>query len=203
MLSGLYTTRTPEDVAGIPPCWRKRHLPQGAPTAPALANLAAFGLDVRLSALAETLGVRYTRYADDLAFSGDERLDRAARRVQTLVAVIAAEEGFELNFRKSRFMRRGVRQQIAGVVVNVCPNVRRTTYDELKAILHNCARHGPASQNREARADFRAHLLGRIGHVRVLNPGRGEKLRASFERIVWPEGATDETLSDRMGQPGC
>ena len=185
LLTGLCTTRTPDDITPVEPRWRARHLPQGAPTSPALANLAAYRLDVRLHALAQKLGAHYTRYADDLAFSGDSRLERSAERVQTLIAVIAVEEGFELNFRKTRFMRQGVRQQLAGVVVNVRPNVRRIDYDALKAILHNCVRHGPASQNRAQHADFRRHLQGRIAHVRALNAGRGAKLHAIFARIEW------------------
>ena len=165
--------------------WRARHLPQGAPTSPALANLVAYRLDVRLHALAQKLGATYTRYADDLAFSGDQRLERAAKRLQVLVGVIAAEEGFELHFRKSRFMRQGVRQQLAGVVVNVRPNLKRKAYDELKATLYNCARQGPESQNRAGHADFRRHLAGRIAYVKMLHPERGAKLQALFERIVW------------------
>jgi hypothetical protein len=101
------------------------------------------------------------------------------------VAVIAAEEGFDLHFRKSRFMKRAVRQQLAGIVVNERPNVRRAVYDELKAILTNCKRHGPASQNHAGHADFRGHLLGRIAFVAMVHPARGAKLRAIFERIVW------------------
>ena len=52
-------------------------------------------------------------------------------------------------------MRRAVRQQLAGVVVNERPNVKRADFDELKATLCNCVRHGPASQNRAGRTDFR------------------------------------------------
>jgi RNA-directed DNA polymerase len=186
LLAGLCTTRTPEEVGPPGPRWRLRHLPQGAPTSPALANLAAYRLDLRLQALAQALGANYTRYADDLAFSGAQRLERAAKRIQVLVAVIAAEEGFELHFRKSRFMRQAVRQQLAGVVVNVHPNLRREIYDELKATLHNCVRNGPVSENRAGHADFRRHLLGRIAHVKMLHPPRGAKLQALFDRIIWP-----------------
>lgn len=188
LLAGLCTTRIPEDVWGEQPHLLRlqfSHLPQGAPTSPALANLAANRLDVRLHALAQSLGASYTRYADDLAFSGDERLARSARRFQVLVAVIAASEGFELNFRKSRFMRSSVRQHLAGVVVNAKPNLRRDSWDELKAIFFNCVRHGPSSQNRRQLSDFRGHLLGRIAHVGQLNPSRGAKLRALFDRIAW------------------
>jgi hypothetical protein len=184
ILAALCTTRTPDDVPADD-AWRCRHLPQGAPSSPALANLAAYRLDVRLHALARKLDAEYTRYADDLAFSGERRLERAAKRVQVLVAVIAAEEGFALHFQKSRFMRQGVRQQLAGVVVNARLNVGRDDYDLLKAILCNCVRHGPTTQNRAGHADFRRHLQGRIAHVKMLNPHRAAKLQFLFDRVDW------------------
>lgn len=161
------------------------HLPQGSPTSPTLANLCAYRLDRRLAGLARALGASYTRYADDLAFSGGSLLERNTRRLHVLVCRIALEEGFEVQTRKTRFMRQGVRQQLAGVVLNQHPNVRRAVYDRLKAILYNCLRHQPTSQNREGVPDFRAHLLGCIGHVAHVHPGRGEKLRALFDQIQW------------------
>lgn len=198
LLTGLCTTRLPSDVWNARPnplldgsdhaVWQRlasRHLPQGAPTSPALANLAAFRLDRRLMKLASRLGADYTRYADDLTFSGGDELARRGKRFAVLVAAIAAEEGFTLNYRKTRVLRRGGRQHVTGVVVNVRPNVLRAEFDEIKAILTNCVRHGPSSQNRENRADFRAYLAGRISHVAVVNPARGRKLWVIFDRISW------------------
>ncbi len=167
---------------------RSAHLPQGAPTSPALANLCGYRLDCRLEGLARSVGARYTRYADDLAFSGGEALQRSARRFQVHVCRIALEEGFEVHTRKSRFMHQGVCQQLVGVVVNAHPNLRRQEFDRLKATLYNCVRLGPASQDRQGHADFRSHLMGRITHVAHLNPGRGRRLRDLFARIVWDEG---------------
>jgi hypothetical protein len=195
LLTGLCTNAVPAEVsqarpptggAGSSPLrYRWPHLPQGAPTSPALANLCAYRLDCRLTKLAAALGARYTRYADDLAFSGGDELVRCARRFQVHVARIALEEGFEVHTRKTRFMRRSVRQQLCGLVVNVRPNVCRSDYDHLKAILHNCIRHGPEGQNRDGRADFRAYLAGRIAFVGMLHAERGRKLQALFERIPW------------------
>src|SRR5690606_21263259 len=153
--------------------YRRPHLPQGASTSPYLANLAAFRLDPRLAGLAKACGAVYTRYADDLAFSGGEQLSRGANTFCVHVAAIAMEEGFVVNFRKTRVMRRGVRQQLAGIVVNEYPNIRRDDYDQLKAILHNAVRSGLESQNREGHPQWRAHLQGRVAHVRSINPARG------------------------------
>lgn len=161
------------------------HLPQGAPSSPALANLAAFGLDRRLTGLARTLEATYTRYADDLTFSGSQRLVRQAKLLRRAVADIAREEGFAINEAKSTLVTQAGRQRVCGVVVNRHANVARDEYELLKAILHNAALHGPVSQNRDQLPDFRAHLLGRISWVAALNPQRGARLRERFALIDW------------------
>jgi hypothetical protein len=206
VLAGLCTNVVPADVwsdgdpakAACRPLCERAHLPQGAATSAALANLCAYRLDCRLARLAARVGADYTRYADDLAFSGDEELSRCARRFHVAVCRIALEEGFEVNTRKTRFMRRAGRQHLAGAVVNDRLNAPRPLYDQLRAILTNCVRHGPAGQNRAGVADFRAHLAGRIAHLAQLNPARGQRLRALFERIEWPDGTQPPG-----GEPGA
>ena len=163
----------------------KPHVPQGAPTSPALANLCMYRADCRLSGLAYAAGATYTRYADDLAFSGDEQFEKGVDRFAAHVAAILREEGFRVNFRKTRVMRRGVRQHLAGVVTNEHVNVVRRDFDRLKATLTNCVRHGPQTQNRNGHPAFRSQLEGRIAFVEMINPQKGERLRKIFEKIQW------------------
>ena len=166
--------------------YSRPHLPQGAPTSPALANLCSYRVDCRLAGLAESAGARYTRYADDLAFSGDEEFERRVERFSTHVAAILLEEGFTVNHRKTRIMRQGVRQHLAGLVVNQHMNVKRPDFDLLKATLTNCVRLGPESQNRDAHpAVFARTWKAEWGLSRSINPARGKRLRAIFERIEW------------------
>ncbi len=198
LLAGLCTNSTPGDVIKACPdaatpqqlrrmklLYQRPHLPQGAPTSPSLANLATYRLDCRLAGLAKSLGAEYTRYADDLVFSGNEEFARNADRFYIHACAIALEEGFEVQTRKTRIMRRSVSQHAGGIILNDHMNVSRTYYEQLKAILHNCIIHGPAAQNRSGLADFRAHLSGRVAHVEMVNPARGKKLRSQFERIKW------------------
>ena len=165
------------------------HVPQGAPTSPALANLTAYRLDCRLSGLARSAGSVYTRYADDLAFSGGDEFARVVERFQAHAAAVALEEGFGVNHHKTRLMRQGVRQQVAGVVVNQKVNLRRRDLERLEAILMNCVHFGPEGQNREGVADFRAHLEGRVGFVKMVNPVRGERMKTLLEGIRWDQSA--------------
>jgi hypothetical protein len=157
--------------------YTRPHLPQGAPTSPALANLIAYRLDCRLTGLAHCSGAAYTRYADDLAFSGGDEFARGIERFAAHAAAIALEEGFDVNHRKTRVMRRGVRQQLAGIVVNEKVNLRRKDLERLEATLTNCVRFGLESQNREQLEDFRAHLEGRVSFVEMVNPVQGGRLR--------------------------
>jgi RNA-directed DNA polymerase len=192
-LAALCTHQTPPDVlAGAPERdpidlarLRTPHLPQGAPTSGALANLAAYRLDVRIAGLAAKVGATYSRYADDLVLSGDRELAHAAPTLVARLAAIAIEEGFSLNFRKTRVMTESSRQRITGIVVNEKLSAPRAEFDRLRAILHNCQRHGATSQNRDGHADFRAHIRGRVAWIQSLDPKKGARVRALFEQIRW------------------
>ena len=198
MLGGLCTNCTPSEIwtrygngndydsrFQARMLYSRPHLPQGASTSPALANICAYRVDCRLAGLARAVGVQFTRYADDLAFSGNKEFERNVERFSTHVAAILMEEGFDVHHRKTRIMRQGVRQHLAGVVLNRHVNIMRPDYDRLKATLTNCVRHGPAGQNREAAGNFRSHLEGRLAFIEMINPTKGKRLRAMFEQIQW------------------
>lgn len=197
LLTGLCLTTTPLDVLrasgteldpyGSPraAALRMAHLPQGSPTSPALANLAAYRLDCRLSGLAQKMELRYTRYADDLVFSGDWPGQRSVSQFQTFVRTILEGEGFSMHGDKTRVMTARNSQCVSGIVLNEHPNLPRADYDQMRAVLFNCVRSGPASQNHDKRPHFREHLQGRIAYWMLINPQRGTKLKALFDQIEW------------------
>ena len=189
VLAGLCTTATPPGVLAQLPFdaasrLRGAHLPQGAPTSPALANLVAYRLDRRLTGLARTHRACYTRYADDLAFSGTEL---AVDRLIHAVGRIVADEGFSVHPANTRIMRAHRRKHLAGLVVNTRPQAARADYDDLRALLFNCARYGPDSQNRDGRPHFREYVYGRIAWVGESNESRKRSLHALAARVDWAD----------------
>ncbi len=188
LLASLCTTRTPARLLRQRrdrTHWvlLERHLPQGAPTSPGLANLVAHALDRRLTGLADRNGLAYSRYADDLTFSGGQHLRRSS--LLTHIRAIVSDEGFSLNESKTRYYGQGRQQRVTGITVNARPNVQRAEFDRLKAILHNCWVHGPESQNRFDVADFRTHLEGRVAFVAMINPQKARRLRRLLAQIEW------------------
>jgi hypothetical protein len=198
LLGGLCTNAVPRKAWDRPPAeierhrwyeaqsiYTRPHLPQGAPTSPALANQCFYRTDCRLAGLARSAGAQYTRYADDLAFSGEEDFERRVERLSIHVGAILLDEGWNVHHRKTRIMRQSVRQHLAGVVANDRLNVMRTDFDRLKAVLTNCVHSGPNIQNREDHPQFRSHLDGRVRFVETINPKKGQRLRRIFDRIQW------------------
>lgn len=163
---------------------RRSRLPQGAPSSPNLANAVAFQMDRRLAGLATSLGLTYTRYADDLIFSGDESFAERTQRFVTSAAAIVMEEGFEVHFHKTKIMRRAGCQNVLGLTVNDRLSTSRKDYETLKAILHNCVRFGLESQNLDGHSNFAESLRGRIAHVANVHPLRGQKLLEKFQQIA-------------------
>ncbi|WP_106745587.1 reverse transcriptase family protein [Yoonia maritima] len=182
-LTGLCTTATPGRVlVGLPPQQRQQmrvpHLPQGAATSPALANLIAFTLDRRLSGLARSVGAGYSRYADDLTFSGDIGITGV---LEDAIPQIIADEGFVINPNKTRVTHRSERQTVTGIVVNQHLNISRKQYDQIKAIIHALRR--PDDPRRLDQA-FCLSLEGKIDWVCAVNPHRGNKLRRLYQVTI-------------------
>lgn len=150
------------------PCGDGRCLPQGACTSPVLSNAVCARLDRKLAALSAARGFVYTRYADDLSFSGGSW--QAAQRLFFAVRRALRAAGFEPHPKKVRFMSRGGRQRVTGLAVNDKPSVPRAERRRLRAILHNVSRHGLVSENWEGHDDFAAHLRGKVAFVTMADP---------------------------------
>ena len=116
---------------------RNGRLPQGAPTSPHLANLVFSPID---EAIVRSLGARwvYSRYADDLAFSGD---DPAGMLIDT-ISEIVLRNGFCIATKKTRVMRQHHRQKITGLVVNRGLNLSREKRKNWRATLHRISTQG-------------------------------------------------------------
>ena len=160
-----------------------RGLPQGACTSPALSNLLARRLDSRLAGLAKKLGFNYTRYADDLTFSGDGPVAAKTGYLLARIRHIVEAESLVVNEKKTRVQRPGRRQTVTGIVVNKRPNVPRKMTKRLRAILHQAKKNGLASQNRDQRENFEHWLDGMIAYVQMVNPDKGKRLRESFKSV--------------------
>ena len=166
-----------------------RGLPQGACTSPALSNQVARRLDRRLAGLARRLGASYTRYADDLSFSGDEPLLERIGYLMAKVRQVVQAEGFVVNEKKTRVQRRHSAQVVTGLVVNDRPGVLRREVRRLRAILHRARTEGLEKQNRDGRPNFLAWLHGMIGYVSMARPGAGARLQAELRALLAKEAA--------------
>ncbi len=107
-------------------------LPVGAPTSPALANLVLLhGPDQELLAVAAQRELRFSRYVDDVAFSGE----RAVTAIRPAVATLR-RHGFRVSHRKLSLASRAVRQAVTGLTVNEKVNLPRSFHKRLRALEH-------------------------------------------------------------------
>ena len=148
-----------------------RHCVQGAPTSPGLCNALVLKLDRRLAGLARKRGLIYTRYADDLTFSGDLTQEQASA-TRIVIARIVEEEGFKLNIEKTRLMGRGARQSVTGVVVNQVLGLSRQERRRLRAAAHRL------QTKPDADATERRKLEGKLAYLAMLNPAQADKIRS-------------------------
>jgi RNA-directed DNA polymerase len=149
---------------------------------PAITNLVCRTLDARLAGLARHFGFTYTRYADDLTFSGDDR--EKVGRLLGCVRKVLKDEGFREHGDKTHVMGRGRRQEVTGVVVNEKLSLAKDEKRALRAILHNVAKNGLAAENREKHDDFAGYLRGRVAFACMVDPSLRRTLEPALAKAL-------------------
>ncbi len=115
-------------------CYEGR-LPQGAPTSPILANMICQIMDMRILKIAKRYHCDYTRYADDLTFStNDKKFVELYSDFYQKIEREINKSGFWVNPNKTRLMYRDSRQVVTGLVVNQKVNVIYTYYRKARAM---------------------------------------------------------------------
>lgn len=150
-------------------CTKDSALPQGAPTSPYLSNLIFKEADAIISEFCKQRKIKYTRYADNLSFSGDfdenEVLDKVTETIKTL--------HLRINESKTKLMTPDMRQTVTGIVVNDKPQVVFTKRNELRQAMYYIMKFG-FEEHRVYKeinqANYLEHLLGKINFVLQINP---------------------------------
>lgn len=154
-----------------------RVLPQGAPTSPAITNILCFSLDNRLQGLANKLDCNYSRYADDITFSGGKEI--IAQQLVWRIKRILQDEGFMVHPDKIRIMRKGTQQEVTGVIVNQQLSINRKDLRQFRALLHNLKK-GDTSTVQTHPASLSNHIIGYANFVKMVNPAKGNQLKQAI-----------------------
>jgi RNA-directed DNA polymerase len=162
-------------------CTVSDSLPQGAPTSPAISNIICQKMDDQIAKWAKAKKINYTRYADDLTFSGDFEASMVISRITKLLATY----GFQVNTKKTRAMRRSQKQEVVGITVNEKMQVSRSLRRQFRQEAYYIAKFGMDRYRRPAHVDlsnddYLAHLIGQASQAIFVNP-KDEKLKGCLE----------------------
>lgn len=159
-------------------------LVQGASTSPSLSNLICKRLDYRFLALANKYGVNYSRYADDLTFSGDnDRLPSI-----NLINKIIKDENFKINWSKYGKYKKGQKQMVTGLLIDDKVRIPKKYKKDIYRHLFFCKKYGALSHfNRIApeKGYRKEWMLGKILFVNAIEPDEAKKMFELVKQINW------------------
>lgn len=177
----------PPGVAGLLTqlCMDGDRLPQGAPTSAAISNLVLGSFDLQIGAWCDARGITYTRYCDDMTFSGDFSPREVTRKVRACLASLQ----LTLNEKKTRWAAPCARQIVTGVVVNEKPQAPREYRRSVRQAVYYCQKYGVQAhlahigdqaflpEGQQGQVRYLHSLLGKIGYILQIHPGDAAFLR--------------------------
>lgn len=155
-------------------CYYRESLPQGAPTSPAITNIIMYDFDEKIGAYCEEKGISYTRYCDDMTFSGD--FDE--KEIILLVKEKLKKLGLFLKNRKTAVINRSKRQTVTGIVVNEKINLTKEYKKKIRQEMYYIEKFGidnyAKNQGISDIPEYLMSLKGRIAFVLQTCPNNCE-----------------------------
>lgn len=156
-------------------CYYKDSLPQGAPSSPAITNIIMRDFDNEVGQWCKKRKIAYTRYCDDMTFSGDFN----ANEVVGFIREKLRERGFLLNYKKTKIVKRNKRQAVTGIVVNEGINIPSDYKKQIRQEIYYCKKFGVRSHIAHMgfdgnEASYLRKLLGKINYILSVTPDNRE-----------------------------
>lgn len=160
-------------------CCLDGSVPQGSPTSPMLSNIVASSLDYKIIKYIGKDKIRYTRYADDMTFSGDFKEGDLIKNVER----IANREGFRINEEKTRTRYKNQRQEVTGIVVNEKMQISRNVRRKIRSDVYYIRKYGLESHMEHEgirKQNYLYYLMGITSYALFINP-MDEQLKGYVE----------------------
>jgi len=159
----------------------KNKLPQGAVSSPIASNVAFAPFDMAIGNLCNEYGIAYTRYADDLIFSGFNNEELKNIVLEEIPGLMAEE--YKLNKKKTKIFGPNDIHYALGYIVNTKVNVNRTARRNLEAAIYNFVyKKQIPVEHISNPMKYKRSLLGKASYMLKANPDLG-RLKMRFEEL--------------------
>ena len=160
-------------------------LPQGAPTSPYLSNIVCLRLDKRLASLANSYDASYTRYADDMSFSGKYGVQNIVKAASRIIE----DEGFTVNRKKTRVLFKYQKQTVTGINVSGGKvSVEKKYLKRFLQEIYYCKKYGVMNHLSYIHCNkhfYKEHLYGKAYYIKMVDQKLGENVLALLDEIDW------------------
>ncbi|WP_052085148.1 reverse transcriptase family protein [Cellulophaga sp. E6(2014)] len=161
-----------------------RFLPQGSPCSPAITNIICKKMDYRLDGLGAKYGFTYSRYVDDITFSGDKNQFSKITALLKYSKKIVTSENFTLHPDKLRIMKRHQRQEVTGVVVNEKPNINKASLKRFRALIYQIEKDGIKGKTWNGGANVLAEIDGYANFIFQIDQEKGRGFKERVAKIL-------------------
>lgn len=166
-------------------CTFEGNLPQGSPASPYISNIISLKLDKRLSTLSDKYKATYSRYADDITFSGGKGLEN----IIPVAEKIINDEGFTINKNKTHVSYSHQRQSVTGLIVNEKEvKISKAYKRKLQSEIYFCKKYGVREHQKhcnDTHRFYKEHIYGKVYFINMVEPKLAKTLLAQLDEINW------------------